>query len=154
MSAAGVLSGEATGDLFGRSAMRAGDVNGDGFADVIVGAFQNSAAGTGFGRAYVFFGAPGLSFDASADGVLTGTGGTNSRFGIAVGLAGDVNGDGFADVIGGAAFGSYAHLFLGGAGASLNPMADGIYVGSPGTSFGAWVAGLLRLGVEDYPFRG
>ena len=34
----------------------AGDVNGDGYADVIVGAYGNDAGGSSAGRAYVYFG--------------------------------------------------------------------------------------------------
>ena len=34
----------------------AGDVNGDGYADVIVGAHENDAGGVDAGRAYIYFG--------------------------------------------------------------------------------------------------
>jgi hypothetical protein len=86
------LTGEAAGHYFGTSVGTAGDVNGDGYADVIVGA--NGYDG-GRGRAYVYHGGPGA--DALAD--LTLTGGSTSSFGTSVGTAGDVNGDGYADVI-------------------------------------------------------
>jgi hypothetical protein len=56
-TAATTLDGEATTNFFGRSAATAGDVNGDGYADVVVGAFGYS---TDTGRAYVYVGNGGL----------------------------------------------------------------------------------------------
>jgi hypothetical protein len=50
------FSGEASGDQAGVSVAGAGDVNGDGFADVIIGAFGSDAKGKDAGRSYVFFG--------------------------------------------------------------------------------------------------
>ncbi len=94
-----VLNGEAAGDAFGYSVAGAGDVNRDGYADVLVGAYENSAAGPGAGRAYLYHGGP--KPDAVADVILTGEA-AGDRFGISVAGAGDVNGDGFADVVVGA----------------------------------------------------
>ena len=75
----------------------AGDVNGDGYADVIVGADGYSSD---TGRAYVYHGGgDGLS----ASPAFTATGeATDNNFGFSVAGAGDVNGDGYADVIVGA----------------------------------------------------
>ncbi|HRI84702.1 MAG TPA: FG-GAP-like repeat-containing protein [Ignavibacteria bacterium] len=87
-----VLNGEAANNFFGISVSEAGDVNGDGYADVIVGAYGYSS---GIGRAYIYYG--GYNMDNIADVVLTGTG--NINFGYSVSSAGDVNGDGFSDVI-------------------------------------------------------
>ncbi len=53
------LRGEHIGDEFGRHAAGTGDVNHDGFADVIVGAPSNNAAGQKAGRAYVYSGKDG-----------------------------------------------------------------------------------------------
>ena len=94
-----ILTGEAAGDAFGYSVASAGDMNGDGNADVIVGAYENSAKGSGAGRAYVFFGGPGM--DNVPDLVLTGET-AGDYFGISVSSAGDVNGDKYGDVIVGA----------------------------------------------------
>jgi len=53
------LKAENGNDNFGRHVEGVGDVNGDGFADVIVGAPNNSAAGDNAGRAYVYSGKDG-----------------------------------------------------------------------------------------------
>ena len=53
---------KADSDFLGRSASGAGDVNGDGFPDFIIGAYTNNDGGTNNeGAAYIFFGASNLS---------------------------------------------------------------------------------------------
>jgi hypothetical protein len=107
------LRGRDWGDLFGWSVASAGDVNGDGLADVIIGArggdAENNAKGDA-GESYVVFG-KASDWDAaiSATTIANGTGGfviigqdQNDRSGFSVASAGDVNGDGFADIIIGA----------------------------------------------------
>jgi subtilisin-like proprotein convertase family protein len=86
--------------LFGRSVSTAGDVNGDGYADIVVGADRYTAGENSEGRAFVYHGsATGLSTatDWTAEGDQDG-----AWFGFSVNVAGDVNGDGFTDVIVGA----------------------------------------------------
>src|SRR5262249_47181052 len=134
-----VLTGEAPGDLFGISVASAGDVNGDGYADVIVGAYSNDAGGNNAGRAYVYFGGP--TPDAVPDLVFTGPS-PFARLGCSVASAGDVNGDGYADMIVGAfqsnanGFESgQANLYLGGP--SADAVADLVLVGvASGDRFG------------------
>ena len=103
------VSGVAAGDQSGRSVSSAGDVNGDGFADLIVGAWWADPHGSDSGASYVVFGkgsgfAADLdlsSLDGSSGFRLSGAAaGDNSGFSVA--SAGDVNGDGFADLIIGA----------------------------------------------------
>jgi hypothetical protein len=48
------LHGEVIPDYYGYSVGTAGDVNGDGFADVVVGAYQNDEKGANTGKAYVY----------------------------------------------------------------------------------------------------
>ncbi len=100
------VTGAATEDTLGREVDGAGDVNGDGFADLLLGA---PTFGATAGAAWVIFGKAG-SFDPSFSlaGLdptkgfkLTGVGIDDST-GRTVSAAGDVNGDGFADVIIGA----------------------------------------------------
>ncbi len=89
----------------------AGDINGDGYAEVIVGAFQASPGGIKkAGRSYIVFGGAEINGNgslslSSLNGVngfkLDGNSGGEGS-GAAVNTAGDVNGDGYADLVIGA----------------------------------------------------
>ncbi|MBN2549710.1 MAG: FG-GAP repeat protein [Anaerolineales bacterium] len=82
---------------FGYSVAFAGDVNNDGYADIIVGAPYYDAGQTDEGRAWVWHGsASGVS---SLNNFKAESNQTNGKFGISVATAGDVNGDGYADII-------------------------------------------------------
>ncbi|MEE8638693.1 MAG: VCBS repeat-containing protein, partial [Candidatus Margulisiibacteriota bacterium] len=93
------FSGGADYDNFAVSVSSAGDVNGDGYVDVIVGAYYADGGGTNSGQAYIYFG--GTSMDNTADVTITG-GAEWDGLGYSVSSAGDVNGDGYVDVIVGA----------------------------------------------------
>ncbi len=90
------LTGTGT-ERFGETVSPAGDVNGDGITDVIVGAPSFSS---GTGRAYLYHGATN-GLGASPALTLTGEASLDN-FGAAIGPAGDVNGDGFSDIVIGA----------------------------------------------------
>jgi len=106
------MTGEATNNFFGRSVSSAGDINGDGYSDIIIGAFGFLAY---TGRAYIYYG--GFLLDNNPDLVLTGAAAGNS-FGVSVSTAGDVNGDGYTDVFAGASglsnSSGASYLFFGG----------------------------------------
>ncbi|PXX16591.1 FG-GAP repeat protein [Nitrosomonas ureae] len=105
------LNGEAAYDFFGWSVSNAGDVNGDGFADLIAGASGADPNGNYSGSGYVVFG-KSAGFDAMLN--LSNLDGNNGfrldgategeSAGASVSGAGDVNGDGFDDVIVGARY--------------------------------------------------
>jgi hypothetical protein len=85
---------------FGISAHTAGDVNGDGYDDVIVGAYSYDNGQTDEGRAFVYHGSfTGLSLSPNW---IVESDQAGSQFGLVVNSAGDVNGDGYDDVIVGA----------------------------------------------------
>ncbi len=86
------------GGSFGATLTSAGDVNGDGYADVLIGA---PAAAGGAGRAFLFLGGKG-GLAATPSATLKGADTPGESHGIAVASAGDVNGDGFGDVLVGA----------------------------------------------------
>src|SRR5207249_4172066 len=87
------------GGEFGTAVATAGDVNGDGYADVVVGAPHqgNGGGDTDEGLAYVYEGSPaGLAVSPAWTGDVNEPG---AHFGFSAASAGDVNGDGFGDVI-------------------------------------------------------
>ncbi len=147
------FSGTTVGDAFGYSVGSAGDVNGDTYDDLIIGAFHDNTSGSATGRAYVYFGGPG--FDATADLVLTGEV-TGDEFGISVGSAGDVNGDSYVDLIvgakrndGGCGNCGRAYVYFGGP--TVDSTADLVLDGlSWGSGFGADVAGTGDVNNDGY----
>jgi hypothetical protein len=104
-----VINGESAYDYSGRTVSSAGDVNGDGLDDLIVGAYQADLSGKpNAGKSYVIFGkqdnTDAINLSAIATGTSTGGFVINgeSEFnynGHAVSSAGDVNGDGLDDLI-------------------------------------------------------
>ncbi|MDP3970271.1 MAG: FG-GAP-like repeat-containing protein [bacterium] len=115
------FSGESKYNYAGQSVAFAGDINGDGYDDMLVGAYRNSTSGSKAGAVYIIYGkAESFVNQSLADAVkITGeTSGDN--LGSAVSTAGDVNNDGYDDFLLGAHLNDYsghsagsAYLFYG-----------------------------------------
>ena len=153
------FTSEASGDDAGAAVAGLGDVNGDGYADLAVGAPENDNGGAAAGSAYVVFGqaTPASMGLGSADAPLRG-GDASDYAGSALAGVGDADGDGFADVLvgafydetGGAGAGA-AYLCYGAAGfAGLSlTAADAIFLGeSARDSAGETLAWMIDLDGE------
>ncbi len=93
----------AEGDYFGQSVSGAGDVNGDGYDDVIVGAYLRDGAAENTGAAYLFLGsASGIDVDSEIRIVPAECVDADDQCGWEVSGAGDVDGDGYDDIVIGA----------------------------------------------------
>ena len=115
------LDGENNVDLSGVSVSVAGDINGDEYADLIIGAY-GYPAGSFKGRSYVVFGGQGVGgggvFNLSS---LTGANGFKidgasdyDYSGYSVSAAGDINGDEYTDLLIGTLATSLSHVVFGG----------------------------------------
>jgi hypothetical protein len=150
-----VFTGTAAADEFGATVAGVGDTNGDGFADLVVGAPLRDGVATDSGSAYWYFGGPGLSSTSSS--VLLEGVAAEDNFGFSVASAGDVNHDGFADIIVGAFLAGpsdngSATLYLGGAPPTGSPAAT--YTGETtpqsGDQFGLSVSGAGDVSGDGY----
>ncbi|MDI6916824.1 MAG: DNRLRE domain-containing protein [Thermoplasmatales archaeon] len=117
------LTGEGAGDKFGSSISGAGDVNNDNYDDVVVGAY---GYGNDKGRAYIYCG--DAAMDNIADYTFTGEN-DNNRFGFSVSSAGDINNDGYNDVIIGApgfdGSRGKSYVYFGNKGGCINTVKNG-----------------------------
>lgn len=164
-AAAFLTSPAGAGSIFGFTLAAAGDVNGDGYADVIVGA--PGLPPTHTDTAYVYYGsAAGLSSSPSASLSVAEAAGGNFAWTLAG--AGDVNGDGFSDVVVGAAryggLAGAAYVFTGSAaGVSSTPATSlhgsgeaqfGLGLASPGDIDGDGYSDLVVTAPEENAYTG
>ncbi len=142
------LTSEGMQGFLGAAVSSAGDVDEDGFDDVIVGAPLYPSLGEDGGRVYLFSGASGQvirSFDADAPG---------AKFGSAVAYLGDVDGDDIPDQLVGArdageSMGGRVYVYSGADGALIEPIIEADDTGMDLAWF--FVAGLGDLDGDDIP---
>ncbi len=143
-------TGENMDDLYGYVVASAGDVNGDGYGDVLVGApgFPNYAWR---GKLYLYLGS---STGLSAASAWTKTGeNVEDRFGYSTSSAGDVNGDGYSDVLVGAYMfgGDEGKVYVfNGSSAGLPSVADWTAMGTPSSFYGANVSNAGDVNGDGY----
>ncbi|MBK7159963.1 MAG: FG-GAP repeat protein [Ignavibacteria bacterium] len=125
--------GEFPNDNFGNSVSTAGDLNGDSYSDILIGASQYDSY---TGKVYVYYG--GSSMDNINDLSMTGENISN-YFGTSVAGAEDLNLDGYSDLVIGApgANGSAGRAYVYYGGASMDNIEDLILNGeNPNDEFG------------------
>jgi UDP-3-O-[3-hydroxymyristoyl] glucosamine N-acyltransferase len=147
--------GDQASSRYGHSVSTAGDVNNDGYADIVVGAQRYDAGQTDEGRAYVYHGS--ASGPATSASWTAEANSATGWFGTSVAAAGDPNGDGFGDVIiGGSAYSNGqasegAAWLYHGSNAGLEASAAWFKESNEsGTSFGASVAGVGDVNADGY----
>lgn len=140
---------------FGRSVAGAGDVNGDGYDDVLIGASQFANGQANEGRAYIFLGS--ASGPATTAWWTAESDWANAQFGGSVSSAGDVNGDGLADIVIGAdaytngqSVEGKAYVFLGDPNAMSTTPAWSIESNAAQARFGRSVAGAGDVNGDGY----
>ncbi|MCJ7549726.1 MAG: integrin alpha [Anaerolineae bacterium] len=153
-----VYVAEAAGDLAGHSVAGAGDVNGDGFDDLLIGAPEHSS---GDGAAYLILGhsisSPANVNLSTASRIYSGYSIAPS-LGFAVSGAGDVNADGFADILvsftGGTSEQGGAYLVLGRSDPKGNCLLDACsdegYRGADNSNTGGRVSGVGDVNGDGY----
>jgi hypothetical protein len=139
------LLGESTGSLSGSAVAGLGDLDGDGLEDVGVGAPGYSSS---TGKAYVVMGASVRGIDLGASDLELSGESTGSLAGWSVAPAGDVDADGYQDMLVGSpaysSWGGRAYLVLGNSSLSGSrnlSTADAIFVGGTGNEAGASITG-------------
>lgn len=148
-------------DNFGSNVACAGDINNDGYSDVLVGAYLSSYPTFNEGAVFVYMGSAAGLNPVPQHRLERNQGG--AFFGRSISSAGDINGDGFSDVIVGSSKWIYtsgasdqgsAFVYYGsalGLGAGLNPAFSLLFgTGSNNAYYGFWVACAGDLNGDGY----
>jgi len=165
-----MITGNAVGDQFGQSVSTAGDINNDGYDDIIIGApTRNSNQGA----AYVIYGGAksamsnialsSTTLSPTSNGFMITGSAAGDKFGFSVSTAGDINNDGYDDIIIGAygnIFQGAAYVIYGGAKASmtnivlssttLDPLSTGFMITGSAGSFGRSVSTAGDINNDGY----
>ncbi|MCF2494590.1 FG-GAP-like repeat-containing protein [Dyadobacter chenhuakuii] len=143
--AAITLEGNQASGQFGHATAGAGDINGDGYSDIVIGAYAYDKGQTNEGVAFIYHGSA-LGISNNANTILEGNQ-ANAQFGISVSGAGDINGDGYSDLVVGASaydknFGDEgaAFIYKGSANGVITAPASIIYSNQGAAQLGAAVA--------------
>jgi hypothetical protein len=133
------LTGEAANDWFGES-VALGDVDGDGYADLIVGAPYDDRGATDAGAVFIYRGGP--TAPTTPWRILVGET-ANDQFGWAVAFLGDVDGDGIGDIaVGARLHGGKGKVYLFHGGVAMSTTSAGAWDGEATDDwFGNSVAG-------------
>ena len=99
----------------------AGDLNGDGYDDIVIGAAKEDSSTNEEGRVYIIFGGPSLTggtLESDANTIITGTNSSVDNIGYSVSIINDINQDGYDELLIGnynedANLGYAAYLFYG-----------------------------------------
>ncbi len=155
------FSGEAEYDETGTSVSAAGDVNGDGFADIIIGSPGNDTTDDNAGTVYIIFGQV-EHYDAQnitdADVILVGETARDSA-GLLVAEAGDINADGYSDVLASSPYSSYnasegglVYVIYGSATLTNGSLADQVHIygGNDNDFVGYSMAGNGDVDLDGY----
>jgi photosystem II stability/assembly factor-like uncharacterized protein len=153
------VSGDKPGDSFGTVLAAAGDLNGDGWPDFVVGSPYSDISGESSGSARVFFGGPDLNTGSSL--LLAGPE-AYDRFGFSVAGVGDLNSDGYDDIVVGAPTDyqpngrgnsrsqtGRAYVYFGGP--TMDDVPDQILTNGTPAAFGHCVAAAGDVNADGYP---
>ncbi len=149
----------AAGDAFGYALAGAGDVNGDGYDDVVVGARHDDDGGTDSGAVYLYYGSSTGVALSTEQKITASDADAYDDFGQVVAGAGDVDGDGYDDIVVGARYdddGAYragaAYVYYGSATGLAASSEEKLTASDAATAdyYGTGVAGGMDLDGDGY----